>query len=303
MITPSSVHKAMEALYKENLLKATHRTGRLFLFAGDQKIEHLNADYHGFAPEAANPEYMFVLAGNTRIGVFAAQLGLIARYGAAYRDVPFLVKMNGKTNLVGLDIDDPMSYPLATVADVVRLRDEHKLRVYGVGMTVYLGSRYEGQMLAQAARLVLDAHAQGLICVLWMYPRGKAVKNERSEAIIAGAAGIGHALGADFVKVNPPINEQGDALPELLLQATTAAGSTRVVCSGGASVDPKEFLTMLHEQLHTGQTRGVAIGRNIYQKSQRDAEVFCEAVASLVYDNVDLAVALDKFERGVRHEF
>ena len=302
MITPSSVPKAMEELYKQNLSKATHKTGRLFLFAGDQKIEHLNADFHGFAPEAADPEYMFVLAGQIRIGVFAAQLGLIARYGAAYRDVPFLVKMNGKTNLVGLDIDDPMSYPLSTVADVVRLRDEHKLKIYGVGMTVYLGSRYEGQMLAAAARLVLDAHAQGLLCVLWMYPRGKAVKNERSEAIIAGAAGVAHALGADFVKVNPPVNDQGEALPELLLQATMAAGMTRVICSGGASVDPKEFLTTLHGQLHTGETRGVAIGRNIYQKSQLEAEAFCAAVALLVYDNADLDVALNKLTTWSRHD-
>ncbi len=296
MIVPSSVPKAMEARYLQNLSTATRRTGRLFLFAGDQKIEHLNDDFYGTAPEAEYPDYLFTLAGQTRIGVFATQLGLIARYGAAYRHIPFLVKMSAKTNLGGLEHDDPMSYPLATVADVVRMRDEHKVNILGVGMTIYLGSRYEGQMLASAARLVLDAHAQGLICVLWIYPRGKAVKNERSESIIAGAAGVAHALGADFVKVNAPINEQGDAAPELLLQATRAAGTTRVICSGGSSIDAKDFLTTLHGQLHRGETAGAAIGRNVYQKSQRQAESFCEAVASLIYDNADLESAISKLK-------
>ncbi|MBM3892802.1 aldolase [Candidatus Dependentiae bacterium] len=294
MVIPCSVPKTIEKLYNQNIVKATHGTDRLFLFAGDQKIEHLNADFHGCALEAEDPEYLFKIASTSRIGVFATQLGLIARYGCRYKEIPYLVKMNAKTNIASLQHDDPMSYQLTSIADVVRMRDDHNLTILGVGMTVYLGSRYEGQMLAQAARLVLDAHAQGLMCVLWMYPRGKAVKQERSEAIIAGAAGVAHALGADFVKVNPPINEDGEPLPGALLQATTAAGNTGVVCSGGSSTDAKAFLTTLHAQLHEGKTAGAAVGRNIYQKSPQQAVAFCEAIASLIYDNADLERALGK---------
>ena len=33
--------------YIENYLKATRGTGRLMLFACDQKIEHLNKDFYG----------------------------------------------------------------------------------------------------------------------------------------------------------------------------------------------------------------------------------------------------------------
>lgn len=296
MVVPSSVPRAMEELYKQNMAKATHGTERLFLFAGDQKIEHLNADFHCHVPEAEDPEYLFKLASTSRIGVFATQLGLVARYAAVYKQIPFLVKMNAKTNIAGLEHDDPMSYQLTTVADVVRMRDEHNVSILGVGMTIYLGSRYEGQMLAHAARLVLDAHAQGLFCVLWIYPRGKAVKHECSEAIIAGAAGVAHALGADFVKVNPPVNDQGEALPGLLLQATRAAGNTGVVCSGGSSIEAKDFLATLHAQLHEGKTAGAAIGRNVYQKSQQQAEAFCEAIACLIYDNAELGVALGKLK-------
>ena len=286
--------KTMEKLYKQNIAKATHGTNRLFLFAGDQKIEHLNVDFQGCAPEAEDPEYLFKIASTSRIGVFATQLGLIARYGCRYKEIPYLVKMNAKTNIAALEHDDPISYQLTSIADVVHMRDGHSLNIIGAGMTVYLGSRYEGQMLAQAARLVLDSHAQGLMCVLWMYPRGKAVKQERSEAIIAGAAGVAHALGADFVKVNPPIDEDGESLPGALLQATTAAGNTGVVCSGGSSIDAKAFLTSLHAQLHEGKAAGAAVGRNIYQKSPQQAVAFCEAIASLVYDNADLERSLEK---------
>ncbi len=293
MMVPCSVPKTMVERYKQNLAQATHNTQRLFLFAGDQKIEHLNADFRG-TPEAQLPAHLFAIASKARIGVFATQLGLIARYGSAYPTIPYLVKINAKTNLVGLDIDDPNSCDLVTIDDVIRLRDQSNLSILGVGMTIYLGSRYEGSMLARAARLVLDAHQHGLLCVLWVYPRGKAVKNERSEDIIAGAAGVAHALGADFVKINPPLTEHGELSSKLLQQAAQAAGNTGVLCSGGSLIEATAFLKILHEQLHIGGTDGSAVGRNIYQKKLPEAIAFCDAIARLVYDNADLATALQK---------
>jgi len=74
------------------------------LFAGDQKVEHLNDDFYGEeVPEGdADPEHLFKIASQAKIGVFATQLGLIARYGMDYKNVPYLVKVNSKTNLVEL---------------------------------------------------------------------------------------------------------------------------------------------------------------------------------------------------------
>jgi fructose-bisphosphate aldolase/6-deoxy-5-ketofructose 1-phosphate synthase len=289
MMVPCSVPKAMAERYKQHMSKATHNTERLFLFAGDQKIEHLNADFK----QVENPEHLFVIASKARIGVFATQLGLVARYGAKYPAIPYLIKMNAKTNFAGLEIDDPMSYDLTTVADIVRFQQQTNLSILGVGMTIYLGSKHEGQMLASAARLVLEAHQHGLLVVLWVYPRGKAVKQERSEDTIAGATGVAHALGADFVKVNPPQTDQGVQAAELLQQAVNAAGNTGVLCSGGSLVAEKDFLKTLHAQLHVGAA-GVAVGRNIYQKSLPQAVAFCDAIASLIYDNTDLVRAEEK---------
>ncbi|MFY1645387.1 aldolase, partial [Methanoculleus bourgensis] len=181
-------------------------TGRLMLFAGDQKIEHLNDDFagEGIHPDDADPEHLFRIASRGRIGVFATQLGLIARYGRDYPDVPYLVKLNSKTNLVATSQSDPVSSELYHVRQAVDLRDRAGLSILGVGYTVYLGSEYEPLMLYQAAQAVNQAHRYGLITVLWMYPRGKAVKDERDPHLVAGAAGVAAAIGSDFAKVNPP---------------------------------------------------------------------------------------------------
>ena len=43
---PADVPSKMEARYKKNLKTATNGTHRLMLFAGDQKVEHLNNDFY-----------------------------------------------------------------------------------------------------------------------------------------------------------------------------------------------------------------------------------------------------------------
>ncbi len=119
------------------------------------------------------------------------------------------MKINSKTHLVKTSQDpakhqdDPYSPQLYGIETVLDLRD-NGVNVVGVGYTIYLGSEYEATMMAEAGQLIADAHSQGLVVVLWMYPRGKAVANEKDAHLIAGAAGTALCLGADFVKVNPP---------------------------------------------------------------------------------------------------
>ncbi len=135
-------------------------------------------------------------------GVLAGQRGLIAQFAPDYPDINYLVKMNSKTHLVKTSQDDPYSpqlYDIQVVADLV----DNGVNVVGVGYTIYLGSEYESTMMSEAGQLIADAHALGLIVVLWMYPRGKAVADEKSAHLIAGAAGTAACLGADFVKVQP----------------------------------------------------------------------------------------------------
>ncbi len=287
--------------FENNMMRATHDTGRLMLFAGDQKVEHLNKDFYGegIAPDDAKPEHLFNIASKSRIGVFATQLGLIARYGNDYRNVPYLVKLNSKTNAVKKDVMDPRSFSWYTVEDVVRFKETSKLNILGVGYTVYIGSVDEGYMLNEAAQAVFTAHQHGLFTVLWMYPRGKSIANEKDPHLVAGAAGTALCLGADFTKVNYPKVEDGANRAEALREAVVAAGRTKLICAGGSSIDVQVFLQTLHDQLHISGTSGNATGRNIHQKSEDEAIRFANAVSALTYDNVtaDDAFAIYKGEK------
>ncbi len=279
--------------YIKNYMAITRKSGRLMLFAGDQKVEHLNNDFYGegIHPDDGDPEHLFRIASQANIGVFATQLGLIARYGSSYADVPYLVKLNSKTNLVKTSQSDPFSNQWLDVQQVVDFRDNSGLNILAVGYTIYLGSEYESEMLHQAARIVSNAHQHGLIVVLWIYPRGKAVADEKDPHLIAGATGVAACLGSDFVKVNYPKKENSKS-EELFKEATRAAGLTKVVCAGGSSDDVEVFLKRLHDQIHVSGASGNATGRNIHQKSLKDAIAMCDAIYAITVEDVEVKEAL-----------
>ncbi|MGC9514094.1 aldolase [Methanocrinis sp.] len=297
VLVPLDVPPERREEYIESYLKITAESGRLMLFAGDQKVEHLNDDFFGpgISPDDGDPEHLFRIAKKGRIGVFATQLGLIARYGMDYPEVPYLAKLNSKTNLVGTDQMDPRSRQLIEVGQVADFADESGLDILGVGYTIYLGSEFEADMLREAARIVYRAHRQGLVTVLWIYPRGKAVKDEKDPQLIAGATGVAAALGSDFVKVNYP-KKEGERSEEIFKEAVAAAGRTKVVCAGGASRDPESFLKQLYDQIHVSGAAGNATGRNIHQKDLDDAARMCDAISAITLDDASVEEALRIYE-------
>ncbi len=299
VIVPLDVPGENRHKYVDNYLKITKGRGRLMLFAGDQKVEHLNDDFYGpgIDPQNNNPEHMFQIADGTKIGVFATQLGLIARYGMDYPDVPYLVKLNSKTNLVKTSQADPNSRQWLDVSQVVDFKESSGLDILGVGYTVYLGSEHEGEMLRQAAQIVYDAHRHGLVTVIWMYPRGKAVKDEKDPHLIAGAAGVAAALGSDFVKVNYP-EKAGQNSAEALREAVEAAGRTKVVCAGGERGDVKSFLKQLHDQIHISGASGNATGRNIHQRPLDEAVRMCKAIYAITVEDKGVEEAWEIYSRG-----
>lgn len=290
---PLDVPKAMRETYVKNYMEITKGSGKLMLFAGDQKVEHLNDDFFGAGvPEDdADPEHLFRIAAKSKIGVFATQLGLIARYGMDYRDIPYLVKVNSKTHLVETSQADPFSNLWYDVDQVAEFKENSGLNILGVGYTIYLGSEFEAEMLVQAAQVVYDAHQHGMMSVLWIYPRGTAVKDEKDPHLIAGATGVGACLGSDFVKVNYP-KKEGAKSAEIFKEAVKAAGRTKVVCAGGSSDEAEAFLKKLHDQIHISGAQGNATGRNIHQKSLDEAVRMCNAVYAITVENSSVEDAL-----------
>ena len=280
---PLTVPRGKEKEYIKNFKSATCNTGRMMMFAGDQKVEHLNDDFvsKGIAREVANPEHYFRIASQAHIGVFATQLGLIAKYGRDYSKIAYLIKVNSKTNLLKKEYKDPFGNIWIHLDEIINFKKQSGLNIVGVGYTIYIGSWYESDMFNQAAHLVYQAHQAGLITVLWIYPRGRAVKNENDVHLIAGGAGVAVCLGADFVKVNYPYDKNGNKIINSFKEVVAAAGRTGVICVGGAKKEPRAFLQNLYDQIHISGAKGNATGRNIYQRSLSEAIKMANAISAV----------------------
>ncbi len=296
---PADVPDELIETYIANMDAATCGTGKMNLFACDQKIEHLNDDFYDGGdkiPLSSNdPKHLFEIgamaAEKGTIGVLAGQLGLISQYARDYPDIPYLVKLNSKSHLVGTSQRDPVSQALWSVDDAMSLV-HNGINVVGVGYTVYIGSEYEHEMLTEAAQAIRDAHELGMIAVVWMYPRGQAVPDEKDPQLISGAAGVAACIGADFAKVNYPRAWDGMTQPESLAIAVEAAGRTGIICSGGGSLPPTEFLGRLVDQMNISGCMGAATGRNIHQKGTEDAVRMTAACKAVICDGATLEEAL-----------
>ena len=296
---PLDVPKSAQKKYVQNYLDITRASGKLMLFAGDQKIEHLNNDFFGkdIHRDDANPEHLFEIANKAKIGVFATQLGLIAKYGADYKDVQYLVKLNSKTNLIKTEQRDPYNGKITDISEVIEFQKNSGLKILAVGYTIYLGSEYEAEMMRQATQMIFEAHKNGLLTVLWIYPRGKAVEDEKDAHLIAGATGVAVSLGSDFVKINYP-KKEGSESKELLKEAIHAAGRTGVVCAGGSSTDVRVFLQRLSDQIEAG-AMGNATGRNIHQKGFNQAVAMCNAIFAITVENKTIDESIKIYNQGI----
>ncbi len=284
---PYDVPRAKHAEYLKNWKIATRGTGRLFMYACDQKVEHLNDDFVGPGLDAsvADPKHYFEIAKQAHIGVLGSQLGLIAKYADICPNVPFLIKANSKTNLINKAERDPFSNRWLPMDDVIKFKKNSGLNIIGVGYTVYIGSEFESESFGQAARIIYDAHQEGLLAVIWMYPRGKAVKDETNLHLLAGGAGVAVCLGADFVKISYPYDKPTVETAKKFREVVVAAGRSKVVPIGGTKMAEKKFLQQLHNQIHISGTGGVAVGRNIYQRPLPEAIRMANAIAAVIlYD-------------------
>jgi len=291
---PAGVPKETEKIYVKNYEQITKKTNRLFLFAGDQKFEHLNKDFYGpNIPEEVNdPEHLFKIASEGQIGAFVTQLGLIERYGKKYPNINYIVKLNAKTNIISQDLKDPDSRIMWNVEDVVDFKKISGLNICGIARTIYPGSEAEHEAIRYYEQSVYPAHKHGLIAILFLYPRGKNIEYETDPDLIAGIAGVGACLGADFVKIKTTKRIED------LKQAIGAAGNTGVICAGGSKKDEKKFLQTIYEQMHIAETSGVAVGRNVYQRTLQDAIAFTQAIAAVVYDDKSVEEALKIYDKN-----
>jgi fructose-bisphosphate aldolase / 6-deoxy-5-ketofructose 1-phosphate synthase len=148
-------------------------------------------------------------------------------------------------------------------------------------------------MLQEASEMIQAAHQAGMLAIIWMYPRHSKIKNEDDIHLIAGGAGVAASLGADFVKVKYPYHSAStDKKAAEFQEVIQAAGKTRVICVGGSKQKAENLLTHLSRQLKNGSA-GLAIGRNLHQRSLKDATLLGKSLIAMMHNNTTKTEALD----------
>ncbi len=224
--------------------------GKTLILACDQGFEHGPKDFN---IKNIDPDHIMDIALEGRYNAVAVQAGIAEKYHVAhFRDIPLIVKLNGKTRF---DNDDPVSLQHTSVEYASRLGAS------GVGYTIYLGSSREQEMFVEFGRICEEAHRKGLLAVCWMYPRGPFIDDEVSTDNLAYGARVAMELGADMVK----LKFNGDV--EGMKWVVKCAGRAKVVIAGGSKTGDLDFLKLAEAAMKSGAA-GFAVGRNVWQNDR-----------------------------------
>ncbi len=224
------------------------KSGRVLILAMDQGMEHGPRDFNA---KNINPEYVLDVACRGGFTGLAIQKGIAKHYKENYSGkVPLVLKLNGRTEIVPKD--DVYSSPIASVKEAVALGAD------AIGYTIYVGSPREAQMFHEFGAIQAEAEEYGLPTVVWAYPRGKHVPNEKDPSMVAYAARVALELGADIVKINYP------GSVDAMKWVVASAGRCKVISAGGSKQSDSEFLAKVKEVIAAGGV-GMAVGRNVWQ--------------------------------------
>ena len=268
-------------------------TGRLVILPVDQGFEHGPARSFAVNPPAYDPAYHFRLAIDAGCNAYAAPLGFIEAGVSEFAgEIPLILKINDHDLLH--DEKDPLSAITGSVKDALRLG------CAAVGFTIYPGSSNAQIMYQQCREMVAEAKANGLVAVVWSYPRGSDISKDGETAIdvVAYAAQIAAQLGAHVIKVKPPTQhiEQADAkkayekaavpigtLAERVRHVVQSAfdGRRVVIFSGGATKENDEAIFEECRAIRDGGGFGSIIGRNSFQRQKPRALEFLSTVMKI----------------------
>lgn len=224
------------------------RNKKALILSFDQGLEH---GPKIFDLKTIDPEYVMNIALEGDYTAIAMQPGLAEKYyHKAYRDIPLIVKLNGRTMMSHMN---PLSKQTCSVDRAV------KIGASAVGYTIYDGSPAEPEMFAEFGKICEEAHDYGIPVVAWMYPRGPGVRgHEEDSDTIAYVARVGLELGADFIKIKYNHDPAGYEW------AVKSAGRAKVLMADREWTSNEDLLNSVYESIKAGGT-GVAFGRTIWQ--------------------------------------
>jgi len=252
------------------------RDGKVLILAYDHGLEHGPVDFEA-VPETMDPEVVWDVATHDAVSGFAVQKGVAEAYYPSYEDdVNLLAKLNGTSNLWMGEPDSAVNWTADYAAE---------LGADAIGFTLYGGANNEIEMVEEFREAQETAREHDLPVVMWSYPRGQGLKNDKDPQTIAYAARQALELGADIAKVKYPGSS------EKMEFAVDAAGPTQVVMSGGSKTSDRDFLSTVKGAIDAGAV-GLAVGRNVWQR-ENPAECL-DALEAVIYEETSVEEALSR---------
>ncbi len=293
---PPAVISALNKLYSSGRLT---NTGYLSILPVDQGVEHTAGFSFYKNPNWFDPETIVqtaLEAGCSGVTSSYGVLSLLAKKYAA--KIPFILKLNHSEHLTLPAQTDQLMFASVKQAVV--------MGAMGVGATVYFGHDTSHHQIETVARAFELAHEQGLLTILWCYPRNPFYKDgddnyETAVDITAQAIHLGVTLGADIVKQKLPTPKHGfeklqfskydTAMYQSLLsdhpidlvryQVLHAyAGRIGLLSSGGESEgedDLRQAVRLAVINKRAGG-QGIIMGRKVFKRSTAEGIKLLQAV-------------------------
>lgn len=182
-------------------------TGYLSILPVDQGIEHAAGFSFVKNLEYFNPEKIVQLAYEAGCNGVASSLGVLGAVSKKYADrLAFVVKLNHNELL-----SHPNTHDQTVFAQV---KQAAELGAVAVGATIYFGSPESRRQITEISAAFAEAHARGLVTILWCYVRNDAFtvqgKNYEAAADVTGQANyLGASIEADIIKQKFPEYSDG----------------------------------------------------------------------------------------------
>lgn len=261
----------------EKAMKKLETQGKTLFLAQDQGLEHGPHELEG---QTLDPDYIFNIAEKGEFDGFICQKGLAEKYGASYK-TNLVLKVNGKT-LMGPQ-GDPYSPILCSVRRAVELNAK------AIGFTIFPGSEHQDKIFDDFRKVQEDAHDFGLPVTAWLYPRGKAIKNDVDKDVLAYSARVGLELGADMLKM------KYNGKKEDMEYQVRCGGKAKMLMAGGPkAAGSKDFLKQV-EEVNSAGAQGFAIGRNVWLHD-KPIEM-SKAIRDIQIRGKDIYTALKRLEK------
>jgi len=187
---------------------------------------------------------------------------------------PIILRVSGGTSIIGED--------LANEGITTSIKEAVRLNVSAVGLSIFIGSKYEHQTLINLSRLVNEAEEYG-IPVMAVTAVGKELE-KRDARYLSLCCRIAAELGARVVKTYWCEN----------FEKVVEACPVPVVMAGGPKVDTElEVFEFVHNGIQKGAI-GVNLGRNIWQNKNPVAMI--RALRSVIHEGATPKEANELFE-------